>query len=254
MTISSINGKALTSLSAINGRTLSTLSSINGQTVAPSSITPPDVTGLVAWWKADALVLSNNDAIHTWADSSGNGHTLTDGGVGNEPIYNTNQQNSLPGATFDGNRLMTITTPFSSSPVAIFAVLKGTGGDRTIIGGDTNSAQYRLNSSDAPQLLKAGVTVVGTASTTLSSTTFYVLDMNYDGTTLNFFLNGAADGTASNAQTLSANIANVGSKVDRNERFIGVLCELFVYNNVPTGANQDGLQAYLGTKWGITVS
>jgi hypothetical protein len=136
-------------------------------------------------------------------------------------------------------------------PLTIFCVLKrSSNADLTIIGGAGSSCQYRISSvSQRQQLLKATVTIIGTASTTLNTTNFFTLDLNYDGTTLNFFLNGVADGSPSNAQTLSGNVTNVGSNSSHGERFNGVICELFMYSNVVSSPDHSGLESYLLTKW-----
>jgi hypothetical protein len=50
------------------------------------------------WWKADAITASDNDAVATWPDSSGNARDLTSG----TGIYKANIQNGLPIVRFDG--------------------------------------------------------------------------------------------------------------------------------------------------------
>ena len=73
------------------------------------ALAPNEIAGLAAWWKADALSLSNNDPVGTWLDSSGNSHPLA-GFTTARPLYKTNVQNSLPGVLFDGvNDLLEVT-------------------------------------------------------------------------------------------------------------------------------------------------
>lgn len=63
---------------------------------------PTDKSGLVFWFKADSLSLSDGDPVSTWTDSSGNlGANATQAG-GNRPLYKTNIQNGKPGILFDG--------------------------------------------------------------------------------------------------------------------------------------------------------
>lgn len=219
----------------------------------PSGGGPGGVAGLTAWWKADALSLSDTDPISSWADSSGNGHTLTQATGSKQAVYNTNQLNGLPGATFDGADLMTITDPFASVPLSIFAVLKGSGGFRTIIGGNTGAVQWRIDDGSRMQLLKSGMALIGTSTTALNSSTFYILDVHYSTPNLSFFVDGAADGTASSAQTIVDLVTNVGSSFNEGERFSGVLCELIYYDNVLSGGDQDVVRTYLSDKWGITI-
>jgi hypothetical protein len=68
----------------------------------PAPVSPDSLTGLHAWYKADALSLADEADITQWADSSGNLRTLTPNVAGQFPTFDTNQQNGLPGARFDG--------------------------------------------------------------------------------------------------------------------------------------------------------
>jgi hypothetical protein len=63
------------------------------------SFSPDDIAGLEGWWKADSLVLSDNDPVTTWADESGNGRDLTSA---TGQVYKANILNSLPVVRFDG--------------------------------------------------------------------------------------------------------------------------------------------------------
>lgn len=48
---------------------------------------PLAIFGSLEWWhRASDLALSNNDPVNTWADTSGNGRTLT---TGDSPVYLT---------------------------------------------------------------------------------------------------------------------------------------------------------------------
>ena len=65
------------------------------------SVSPDTISGLIGWWKADALSLNNGDAIDSWTDSSTSANhgtqTLTA-----RPTYVTNVINNLPVVRFDG--------------------------------------------------------------------------------------------------------------------------------------------------------
>ena len=61
------------------------------------------LSGLVGWYKADAIVgLTDGQYVTTWTDSSSAGHDMALlGGTG--PVYNTNVINGLPVVTFTGD-------------------------------------------------------------------------------------------------------------------------------------------------------
>lgn len=62
---------------------------------------PSEVTSasLKLWLRADTLALTNGDPVTTWPDSSGNGNNATANGDF-DPVYRTNQVNSLPAVDF----------------------------------------------------------------------------------------------------------------------------------------------------------
>jgi hypothetical protein len=56
---------------------------------------------LSAWWKADAIVASDDDPLAQWDDSTGNGRHLTQATGAFQPLYKTNLINStLPAVRF----------------------------------------------------------------------------------------------------------------------------------------------------------
>lgn len=55
---------------------------------ATAAWSPSDEGGLVAWYRADDLSLSDNDSVSSWSDASGNSRTLTSLS-GTDPIYKT---------------------------------------------------------------------------------------------------------------------------------------------------------------------
>ncbi|QQS60227.1 hypothetical protein IPN41_03870 [Candidatus Falkowbacteria bacterium] len=73
--------------------------------IAPAlktSILPDSITGLIAWWKADALTLNNGVRVSSWTDSSTSGRNATQNNDDFRPTFITNEVNSLPVVRFDG--------------------------------------------------------------------------------------------------------------------------------------------------------
>src|SRR5678816_1516696 len=89
-----------------------------------ASMGPP--SGAALWLKADSLALSNNDPVGLWTDSSGNGHHVSQSGVGEKPLFKTNQLNGYPGVLFDGvdDRLIGNGVGSASTTVSLFSVIK----------------------------------------------------------------------------------------------------------------------------------
>lgn len=63
---------------------------------------PNSITGLIAWWKADALTLNNGVRVSSWTDSSTSGRNATQNNDDFRPTFITNEVNSLPVVRFDG--------------------------------------------------------------------------------------------------------------------------------------------------------
>lgn len=67
-----------------------------------SIIQPNQITGLTAWWKADSLVLNDNDPVSAWADSSTSGFDLSAVTTARPTYKSTGGPNSKPSISFDG--------------------------------------------------------------------------------------------------------------------------------------------------------
>lgn len=94
-----------------------------------SAIDPDDVAGLTGWWKADALVLSNNDPVSAWLNSGSGGANFEfqQSNSAQRPVYKTGGPNGLPYVDFDGadDVMFTATAaPMNDSTSTIIAVLK----------------------------------------------------------------------------------------------------------------------------------
>lgn len=137
-----------------------------GQNAAPrrpmypaAGVALNSISGLQLWLKADALALSNNDPIGSWADSSTNGRDASASG-GNRPTFTTGVMNGKPAARCNGSSSkMTISgnaTFLISATFTAFFVVKITSNkaNNHLVGGtDGNTnAELRLGYSSTSQL------------------------------------------------------------------------------------------------------
>lgn len=91
------------------------------------AVSPTDIAGLKAWYKASSIVQADNTAVASWADSSGNGWTVTQATGSAQPTFQTNELNGQPVVRFDGTDFLNIGNTFvlaSSQAVTIFVVKK----------------------------------------------------------------------------------------------------------------------------------
>jgi hypothetical protein len=68
---------------------------------SPGATAPPS-SGLVGWWRADDLALTDGAEVATWTDTSGTGSSLTQATATARPLYRTNVVNGRSVVRFDG--------------------------------------------------------------------------------------------------------------------------------------------------------
>ena len=238
-------------------------------------VTPPPSSGMLIWWKADVgnncggSACTDGASQNSWADQSGNGNngTLTPAIVGPcvASIYHTNQINGKPAVTFNGNNTDTMETCFSvgntgaglnnqSATTAVLVVkLAQTAADNSFISGAGNSFNWRsATTAHMQQALKACTASLGT-STSVSNTSWHQLNVTYNGTTVTFRTDRAADGTASPATAITVNWLTLGINPCGGslETLSGQVAEFILYNRVLSGGEITTVETYLNSKYGL---
>lgn len=110
------------------------------------------------------------------------------------------------------------------------------GATQPIVSGGANSASLRINSSNGFELAKAGVGVVGSASTNelVRRFDFAHLCATYDGTTVRLYFNGAKIVEAAASQTFASSTYGVGT--DNTNFFGGTVDDALIYGSVLSDA------------------
>lgn len=218
---------------------------------------PDDVTGLIVWLDADAIGgLSDTDAVSTWSnDAPGSSETYTKGLSANQPTYRTNIQNSLPVVRFDGNDSLAGTVSRTLKPCSIFVAMSAdsVAGPDVIVGNTTGNGamNYRTLSSKMNALAEATANIAS-STTTITNTTFYVVDFTYSSSGGYVFgLDGTDDGSGTSNQTISASAIAIGARDDSTEVFDGDIGEILIYDNVVSSGDKTSIRNYLTTKWGV---
>jgi hypothetical protein len=89
---------------------------------------PLSIAGMIAWFKADALALSDGATVNTWTDSSGNGHDLARVSAGGAACtFETNELNSWPIVRMqnpNGDTLQNGAAAFRALTFSVFIVAK----------------------------------------------------------------------------------------------------------------------------------
>lgn len=237
---------------------LADVSEVVTNNAAAGPFSPDEVTGLVLWLAADELVLSDNDPVATWADQSVAANDATQGTGGAQPTFKTAQINSLPVVRFDGtNDYLALDANLDSQDFTYFAVIKHTSANQGILLGHDNggiSWDFAGAGDQKPRLVKASTALVGQATTGIGSG-YAIIAVSYATPNAIFYLNGAADGSASNAQTFTfASTGGIGTQFNGAAPtfwFAGDVAEIICYDNVVSGGDRTALFTYLNDKYAV---
>ena len=172
---------------------------------------PADLTSLspVGWWRMgddSNDTASDGTAIATITDSSGNGNDATQATASNQPTFKALDQ-STTSLSFDGSTdylsAPTITalnapTAFSSSAWFAYSGSTTASAENIITAGSASGNRFYLQVFN-PQNIRYGhsTAYLDISVSTLNSGTWYHLATVHNGTSLEVFLNGVSQGTAS---------------------------------------------------------
>lgn len=239
---------------------------------SPAAIVQPNaVAGLYAWYKADSLGLGDGAAVTSWADSSGNGLTLTQATGANQPIFHTAGVNGLPAVTFDGvnDFLATAATTSPTTGVTVMVLLKPTAVDTT---GHTvlchhaaatwtaPFAAHIMRLSGATQQWEAFVEDATLAANRAQETpvaaagAWQVMEFVYDQSGAALHRNGvlAAYTPRSGALTARTQPLWVGQDMSLTEPFKGDIAEILIYAGALSTTDRVALERYLMARAGLT--
>lgn len=250
---------------------------------APGGFDPRSIGGLQGWWDAaDVSTMAQNsngttaataasDPVGYWADKSGNGRHARQSINNNRPALQLADRNGLPGLNFDGsNDYFACDSGPAFSAVMAFAVLRRTGLSdwgsiyvhraASSTAGFTNSAQmFFVQQTQTQNGFLFGLTLAGgvlrrngTAFTPVNSSVFNIHHANLMPNTTDtnvIAVQGNQDNTVGTQYPFISFDPGVVTRV-----YPMRLYELLVYNFLPTTAQIQAIERYLGAKWGITIA
>lgn len=216
------------------------------------TISPDDIAGLSAWWKADFIAgLSDGDAVGTWEDAHTTNKDQTQATAANKPTYKTAILNGLPVVRFDAtNDGMTSTlAAFAGGALenftiaAVYNCSSAASASRRAIQGSDNwlfgpyAAQHKVYSGG----FIGGPAVVANA--------FVTHVVTQSSTTTTSYVDGASQGT--NGSPGYPNNICLGASGGFAEPLSGDIAEVVVYDSVLSAGDRGDLELYLSVKWGL---
>ena len=256
------NGTAYTFTVKANNAVGSSVASAATGSVTPSADPGAlSIQGCAAWWKADALTgYSDGQSVATVPDSSGNGFNATQPVspyTQSAPTYKASWTNSKPALTFNGSNMSLITTLTQAaigSKCTIFVACDVTAfnGDMRLISNQSSTADS-VNSlidtnASAWRAIFAGGQANTPAATLNTPTVLTITAPGYE----------YVSGTKSTAAHITASPATTNpwwiGAVAANKNYPGRVAEVIFYSRVLTDAERHQVEAYLGTKYAITMA
>ncbi len=221
---------------------------------ASSATTPASFSGLLAWWKADSLSLSNNDPVSSWTDSSGNGKTATGSSI-TRPLYKTSIFGSMPAVVFDGSddEMSFSNTSLTTEGAYTIIWVGKISADSIIVGNDTTNIQirkYRSSSNNISKFFDSIDQQSSAFSTAFNAAVMCTWRRPAGSVTVNtFFENATTRGTANDTNGFTLNRIGRTSYGGFANGSFGEIC---IYNSNLSDANISSLYAdYFAGRWGI---
>lgn len=212
-----------------------------------AGFSPESITGLKLWLKADALALSDNDAVASWTDSSGLGNHAVQATEAKKPTFKTAIQNGKPVIRFDGtDDHVACPAITAASGLTCLVVAKVNSGIFPMLFVASNAnLELRGNAGGtAMQLLTNGVTTIAGDADGV----WAVYSFANNGSNLSeFWTNGTSHGTTANSSALGTPV--IGDRIAGGQPMNGDVAEVILYNSLLSVGNRQSVEAYLKAKW-----
>ena len=210
--------------------------------------------GYTDWWDLDGDV---TDCIHAYQPVGASTYTTSKYDL--HASSNLSNDSTYPSWTSGNGWYFSISALLASftlpKPFTMIAAinLEYETNDYTIVGcqGGNSGIQWRVEnaSGDHQQLLKAQITSVGWGSTKLYDDTNYVLAVSYSATgSYAFYIDGGADNSGTNNQTLTSRNLRIGMNWDINGPFMGYIKGIAFYDAVLSSTDIGLISAALALK------
>lgn len=229
---------------------------------APAApFSPTDLANLGLWLKADALVLSDNDNVTTWTDSSGNGNNAVSDGT--PAIYKTNIVNGKPVVRFAGASpyILSDINPTSVSVFCVF-IRRGDIASECFItntDGASGAQGWALGISDGsanvPKFYVVASSVEGSAMPLDTAQILCGTDSAGTGT---LYQDGVQTATGAAQDPITYGVPTILGAIymssggaPYSQYTSGDIAEVIEYNRLLNGTERGQVTTYLKSKYGI---
>lgn len=254
------------------GWKLVTSTSATGPYIPPTTT----ATNLLAWFDANEIIgLSDGDLVGTWEDSTGQTTSLTQSDTTLRPAWKSSIVNGYPVVRWTtGNEYLfaldheaAVALAGSDKPMTVFVVFKRT----SARAGD--DVPFRFASHSQPNALHDPVFIGGAGNdvkserqdnassnvmlTSVASgdTNFNVWTSKFTGTVMTVYKDGGTGITSITGAAMNVGTTGLDSVfIGASATLIGDVAEVLVYDTALADTPRHEIQAYLGTKYGISIT
>lgn len=238
----------------------------------PGGVERTDGTGgLVLWLDANTIGLANGTNLSSWTDQSGYGNNAA-AVIGNEPVFNTNQQNGFPDVHFTNANLdyLRVADAASLDPttVSVFVVGNHSNSSTNNAGylvkfstSTANGYQIARNGGNATTRFRIDANANNVNSTAGAYNTNAILSGVYNKVTLGYFINENSQGTDTYATDITANTNFLYLGTSPNGAGTGVagfldgdIAESIVIGRNVNNAERIIIDNYLSAKYNIGLA
>ena len=218
-----------------------------------------NLSGKLCWFDANDITgSSNGDALSSWPSRHDSGVSASNSTSSTQPIYNTNQVNSLPAVNFDADYLevnygSNTSQPLTAFIVCAYDVTSGGGSNNALDGRDNPSGYRAVNFS----MRTNGWGSYAGSSWMQPSTGSPDTDWHY----FTVYLNGASsyvrkDGVShatGNPGSQGTNGQILGMWKGKNTSYYmnGKIAEILIFSGTLSDANRNTTESYLADKYNI---
>ncbi len=222
---------------------------------AAHAFVPTDLAAMAAWYRADVGVTQSGGLVSLWADQSGNGRDLTAAG-GARPGYAASGIGGLPSLSFDGLAQYIAIGGFGTVaiPFTVYAVAVSTAQDavRVIFDGAVGSTHRPILYHDATSLDLYNGSNISVAGSATSARAWCGV---FNGASSALYVDNSQTAIVSgNAGSDGLDSIEIGGSVGMSNLWKGQIAEVILYVAAHNAATRLQVIAYLGTRYGITVS
>lgn len=227
---------------------------VKGNTYTPAAKTPDQVSGLIGWWKADAIEgLNDGNSVTNWSDSSGNNNTLT-AVTATKPVYKTSIVNGKPVVRFANNNDNLKTGNLTQAqPYTYIIVLSQSGTTNTHAlcqNVTTGSCLLAITATTSLTRMNAGT---GVSEATSSGSAWRIITAVYNGASSVGRVNGTQV-IASNVGANGYSAAPFGLSAANPTGLNGDIAEVAFFAGAISDNDRLAVEAYLSTKYSITIA